>query len=258
MKNVLLLFLILLSVSTSAQNCNVGNQSSTGYNNTADPITKNYLMGIKFTVANDGILTSLNLLGRNSGSTAKMALYKDNAGVPGDLVDSTSTSTVTNGVVSFAVTPAPIPAGNYWIMAIYKEDGKHTFSKKLAENKIYYKPMNFGSTIPSNAEDFSFMLNTTFTYFLGITCGTSLAALDPNNSSIISFYPNPATNAVTLNTNENLIGETYRITTISGTEIATGQLTSETTIIDVNTLQAGIYFMIIGDRVRETIKFIKQ
>lgn len=260
MKNSIFLLLCLISLPTVAQTttCNLGNQSSTGFTNAADPIYKGYLLGIKFTLTTPGILTSLNLIGRNTSANVKMALYEDVSGKPGDLVDSTSIGIVKSGVLSLPVTQQILPAGDYWIMAIYSANGGHTYSKTEAGNKIYYKTMDFGATIPSNASDFTAYQNSTFTYFLGITCGTSLAVSNANNSSIINFYPNPASDVVTLNTHPNLVGETYRITTISGTQIATGQLTSETNVLDINSLQAGIYFMIIGDRQRETIKFVKQ
>lgn len=265
MKNSIFLFLLLISSATFAQNCNIGNQSSTGFANPADPIFKDYLTGIKFTLGNVGTIRLLNLIGRNSGANVKMALYKDVAGVPGDLITETSTGTVTSGVVSLSVTPTVLNPGSYWVMAIYSTNGNHTYSKTqsssvVGNDSIYYKAQTFASAIPTNASDFILYRDKTiFTYFLGIDCGITIVGITKaTHPSIINFYPNPTTDLVTIKTLPNLTGESYRITSITGTQITEGKLTDEVTVIDVNALQAGIYFMILGDRERETIKFVKQ
>lgn len=259
MKNAIVSFLFLISVSVAAQtNCNIGNQSSAGYTNQSDPLYKNYLVGIRFTITTTSTLTSLNLLGRNTGSSVQMALYENQDTIPGDLIIASGTKTVTSGVVSLPVTPTLLAPGRYWIMAIYSTDGGHTYSKPATGDSLYYKVMTFGNTMPADARDFTLYKNSTFTYFLGMDCGNTTAITQATNSSVINFYPNPATDAVTIYTKPNLIGETYRITDISGTQLATGLLTDETTVVDVNGLQAGFYFMILGDRERETIKFVKQ
>ncbi|WP_018343581.1 T9SS type A sorting domain-containing protein [Cytophaga aurantiaca] len=259
MKNSIFLFLFLISISTfAATNCNIGNESSTGYTNPADPIYKNYLLGIKFTLSNAGTLKSLNLLGRNSQSSVKMALYKSEADTVGALIAETAAGTVKSGIISLAVTPTFLDVGDYWIMAVYSADGSHTYSKTLNDNVIYYKTMTFTDGIPTTGKGFKKYTNTTFTYFLGIDCGNTTAITQANNSAVINFYPNPASDQVTINTQPSLIGETYRITNISGTELRTGVLTDETTVVDISELQAGFYFMLLGDRERETIKFVKQ
>lgn len=259
MKKTIFLFLLLISISVAAQtSCNIGNESSAGYTNIGDPLYKNYLLGIRFTLPTAGTLKSLNLIGRNTKSPVKMALYKSEADTVGVLIAETAIDTVKSGIISLAVTPTLLPAGDYWIMAVYDKDGGHTYSKTLSKNVLYYKTMTFTDPMPSNGKGFRRYTDMTFTYFLGIDCGNTTAITQANNSSVINFYPNPATDQVTINTQPNLIGETYRITNISGAELATGVLTSETTIVDINGLQAGFYFMILGDRGRETIKFVKQ
>jgi len=259
MKNSIFLFLLLISTTVFAQNCNIGNQSSTGFTNSGDPLYKNYIMGIKFTLANADTLRSLNLIGRNTGAGVKMALYKDVAGLPGDLVvKSTNSGTVTSGAVSLAVTPTVLAAGNYWIMAVYDAHGGHTYSKTQTGTNVYYKALNYNDAVPANASDFLHYTGSTFTYFLGITCITSLGVTNATNSSVINFYPNPATDFITVNTEANRIGATYSIKNITGKQLLTGLLTSEKNIIDINILEAGMYFIIIGDKERQTIKFIKQ
>ena len=123
---------------------------------------------------------------------------------------------------------------------------------------MYYKAMPFNSPIPSNASDFTLFENTTFTYFLGLDCGVTVGITQATNTSVINFYPNPATDAITIHTLPDRTGKTYSITNISGIQITTGQLTEETNVIDIHALEAGMYFMIIGDREREIIKFVKQ
>ncbi|HSY60752.1 MAG TPA: T9SS type A sorting domain-containing protein [Cytophaga sp.] len=263
MKHIFLLFFVLASLVARAQNnCNIGNQSSVGYTNPGDPVFKDFLMGIKFTLGRTGTLRSINLIGRNTRTAAKMAVYKDVAGVPGKLIASTAIDTVKSGVISFPVTPTILDSGSYWVMAIYSTTGGHTYSTTqigATNDSIYYNPQPFSDDIPGNGSDFVlYKDNTTFTYFLGIDCGITAGITEVKNSSVINFYPNPAIDFITINIRPNLIGEAYYITTISGTQVATGQLTDAFTVVDINALQAGIYFMIIGDRERETIKLIKQ
>jgi hypothetical protein len=263
MKHLFFLFFVLTSLFATAQsNCNIGNQSSAGYTNPGDPVFKDFLMGIKFTLGRTGTLRSINLIGRNTKTTAKMAVYKDVAGIPGKLIASTAIDTVKSGVISFPVTPTILDSGSYWVMAIYSTNGGHTYSTTqigVANDSIYYNTQLFSDDIPGNGSDFVlYKDNTTFTYFLGIDCGITAGITEAKKSSVINFYPNPATDIITINTRPNLVGEPYYLITISGTQVATGLLTDEFTVVDINALQAGIYFMIIGDRERETIKIIKQ
>ena len=52
-----------------------------------------------------------------------MAVYDDNAGVPNNLLASSGLCTVGTGVTSLPVTPILLPAGDYWIMAVYETGG---------------------------------------------------------------------------------------------------------------------------------------
>jgi hypothetical protein len=79
----------------------------------------NYLLGSLISVPTAGTLTHLSVLGKSSGALVKLALYTDVAGSPGTLVAATGTMTLAVGANEFAVTPTPLPAGNYWIMGIY-------------------------------------------------------------------------------------------------------------------------------------------
>jgi hypothetical protein len=261
MKNRILLFLLLISSATFAQNCNIGNQTSTGYNNTGDPIYKDYLLGIQLRLDTKSTVQSLNLIGRSTKTTVKMALYKDVKGVPGDLITSTAKDSVRLGVLSLPVlTPAFLDTGFYWIMAIYSTTGSHTHSRTQNGNIVYYKELSFDSEIPSNASDFDFtsFSKTTFTYFIGLDCGNTLSVTPETNASAISCYPNPATDLITVTIQANVIGTEYSVINISGKQCITGQLTSEINVIDINALEAGMYFMILGNKERGIIKFVKQ
>lgn len=257
MKKIILLILLVIANSTFAQNCNIGNEDPTGFDNSGDPIYKDYLLGVKFYLSTNGVLTSLNLIGRNTGSQVQLAIYEDNAGVPGNLIVSTNTTTVGTGIISLPVTPTQLTEGYYWIMGIYSIDGGHTYSNVSSENTVYYQSLTFGSAIPQNGSGFSSYTGTDFTYYAEITCGT-LEISNFDDLANVSFYPNPASDLFTINVVKNLIGSTYIITDLLGKQILTGRLNNETSSIDISQLETGVYLLLIGQQRTQTLKLIKK
>jgi hypothetical protein len=257
MKKIITLLLIIISNSTFAQNCNIGNEDPIGFNNSNDPFWENYLLGVKFNLSTNGVLTSLNLIGRNTGAQVQLAVYEDIAGVPGNLVVSSSAATVGAGIISIPVTPIQLFAGNYWIMGVYDNDGGHTYNKDSTGNTVYYQSLFFGDPIPSNASSFISYTGYDFTYYMGITCGT-LGISDNDNLNNISIYPNPAIDLVTITGVNNLIDSNYIITDLVGKQVLAGKLSSETSLIDIRQLNAGVYLLQVGPNRKQTLKLIKE
>jgi hypothetical protein len=88
----------------------------------------------------------------------------------------------------------------------------------------------------------------TFTYTLGV---------DDFNQRAFSLSPNPAANTITIKTNDDLSGQAYNITDEMGRYVQSGVLNPEETNVDVNALNAGLYFFQIGTS-RLKAKMIKK
>ena len=147
MKKNYILSIILFSLNCSSQNCNIGNQTTTP-SFTTSSIAGNYILGVRFTLSQAGTLKTINLLGNNTGVGLQTAVYNDNAGVPNNLIASSNFGTVGSGVISLPVTPTVIPAGNYWIMAVYQNSGNHVnYNRSPSGNNVYYKAHTYGAAI---------------------------------------------------------------------------------------------------------------
>ena len=244
----------MLSYSAFSQNCNIGNQSQAGFS-ASTSISENYLLGVKFTLAAEGTLNSLNLIGQNTGSQVQMAVYIDSMGIPGRLIARTATGKVGFGVVSLPVASTIVSPGDYWIMAVYSTFGAHTYYRTdKTQNVVYYKALPFGNPIPQKAHDFIKYTGQDFTYFMGIDCGTSTHSEDIKYTAGVDLFPNPAANTVTVKIAENLLGSDYTITSIVGENVAAGKLNEESNTINISELKSGIYLLKVG---KEVIKLVK-
>jgi len=61
-----------------------------------------------------------------------------------------------------------------------------------------------------------------------------------------SIYPNPANDILHINTSTSLVNESYAIINTLGQTVLIGKLENERSTIDVQTLQAGVYFLQIN------------
>ena len=255
MKNITSIILLIISNTTFAQNCNIGNQNAAGFN-LIIPFQNNYLLGVMFNLNTNGLLTSLNLIGNNTGAQVQLAMYEDNGGVPGNLVVSSDSTNVGAGIISLPVTPTQLITGNYWIMGIYNDLGIHTYNKNSSGNPIYYLPLTFGDTIPINGSNFLNYTGVDFTYFAQITC-SPLGISDAAQFANISFYPNPASDYLKIYSDKNLIGSTYIITDLLGKQVMAGKLNSETFSIDISQINSGVYLFQIGQLRNKILKLIR-
>lgn len=78
--------------------------------------------------------------------------------------------------------------------------------------------------------------------------------LGNNNFSI---YPNPANDIIQINTSTSLINENYYIVNTLGQTVLSGKLGNDYSTIDFQTLQAGIYFLQLGNKQTQSYKIIK-
>ena len=76
--------------------------------------------------------------------------------------------------------------------------------------------------------------------------------------SSISFYPNPATDLITIKTSQNIQGLPFIISDNTGKQVMNGLLLNQTTSLDISALATGVYFLQIGQQRRESFKVIKK
>jgi uncharacterized protein (DUF2141 family) len=88
----------------------------------AAPFRANFLLGFALAVPNTMTLTHFGIIVKSAGSRVKMALYRDEGGVPKQLVIQTPATLLPLGRTEIPVTNTELAAGTYWIMAIYDQD----------------------------------------------------------------------------------------------------------------------------------------
>lgn len=233
---IALLFIILGSAVCFAQNCNIGNEDSSVFDNSGDPFFMDFLAGVSFNLGEVGTLTSINLIGRNTGAGVQMAVYDDLNGVPNNLVAQSNIGTVTSGVVSLPVANTVLQPGDYWIMAVYETDDGHAFNTNNAPgNVVYFDSLIFGNPIPSNASGFQTYTGTDMAYFLEIECGI-LGIQDQETKSFL-IYPNPTNSELNIQSDKTI--KSVDIFSQFGALI----ITTNNVKIDVSQLSSGRYFI---------------
>lgn len=248
------ILLLFITLTVFSQDCNIGNET-TNPDFTTGNFTENYLLGVNFTLTQVGVVQSLNIIGNGTGANFQMALYDDNGGIPNNLVTSTGIGTVGSGVISLAVSPEQIPAGDYWIMAIYDDNGSSTNQSNVdltaSTSIVYYTSLVFGSPIPANASGFATYSGQDFLYFAVISCGPlSIHDFEENSFSI---SPNPASDYIVVaNLKENSKFEIYDLT---GKKLIEKELSTSNNQIDISRLAGGTYLLKYG--ANSISKFVK-
>ena len=74
---------------------------------------------------------------------------------------------------------------------------------------------------------------------------------------VLSIYPNPANDIIHINASSSLTNESYSIINTLGQTVLNGKLENDNTTINVQTLQAGVYFLQIGSKQTQSYKIIK-
>ena len=245
------LLAFFFSLNSYSQICNIGNQTTTP-SFISGSFGANFLLGVKYNLSQDGTLRSINLLGNNTGEGVQMAVYNDVAGIPNNLIASSNLGTVGSGVTSLPVAPILLPAGDYWIMAVYQVGGNSSNYNPTAANTVYYKSLTYGSPIPINASGFNTYTGQDFLYFLGIDCGNTLSTDSFDLVKNITLYPNPTSDFISISNLE--FRENYVIVNQLAQIVLKGN-TDNGEKIDVKSLTNGFYFLKMNNG--NTIKFIK-
>ncbi len=152
--------------------CSIGKMDNTGSTLPLNLVSSDVLAGKKLTVPQGGTLTSLNLVGNNTSANVRMALYDDNSNYPGNLIVESSPGVIGEGLVSLPVPPTPLPAGDYWIMALYEAPGDHVFI--IGSGSLPFGVLPYGDPMPAAFGSLLNFPNTTGinpNYSMSIVCG---------------------------------------------------------------------------------------
>lgn len=183
-----------------------------------------------------------------------MAVYDDNSGVPNNLIASSAQSTVGSGFTTLPVSPVLLPAGDYWVMAVYETNGAHSeINKHATGNVVYFKSLKYGNTIPTNLSNLLSYTGQDFLYSLSIDCGNTLSIDDLNFENKFSIFPNPSSDFITVSNLKS--NESYLIVNQLGQKVKKG-IISNNEKIDIRNFTNGLYFLKFDNG--NSIKFIKQ
>jgi len=232
--------------------CDIGNVDPTGFG--VGNFGSNYLIGVAFTLEEEGTINSINLIGNDNGSLVQMAVYNDLTGVPNDLIVFSEIAEVVNGMNVYPVTPTVIPPGDYWIMAVFEVSGNNSNVFIGGGKTVFYTDLPFGDPIPLNAQDFLSYENQDFLFSLDITC----EVLGNNDNTIegFSFYPNPVTDAINLSSIENI--ERVTIYNILGQKVIDQDINATSSQLNVSSLVTGAYLIQVSvDSRTATYKVLK-
>ena len=104
----------------------------------------------------------------SSGPQVKMALYTSAGGAPGNLVAQSAAATMETGRLQMFTTAGPVtlPAGTYWIVAVFSATASVGYSRADAGNAVAYRSLPFGSDLPATFGPAQTYTGQTFNYFL--------------------------------------------------------------------------------------------
>ena len=109
----------------------------------------NYLLGSKITVPTATTLDTFGVIFKSGSADYKMALYTDSSGNPGTLVAQTGTLTYSgSGRVEPDIADVALPAGDYWIMAIFNTTASLGISY-ASGTTVKYRGLSFSSPLPT-------------------------------------------------------------------------------------------------------------
>ena len=74
----------------------------------------------------------------------------------------------------------------------------------------------------------------------------------------LTVYPNPTKSNITITNKTNIVGKKYIITNLVGQTILSGKLNLNETIVNLEALQSGMYFLSLDGMSKQSIKVIKE
>ena len=186
--NIIFALVLSLFLQYTKAQCTFGNFPTTY--TTPSSFGKDYLLGTNYSLITTGTLTALGYKGNGTGSAMQMAIYTDAAGLVGTLVAVTATTTNGTGVINIPViTPTVIPAGKYWVMAIYQLNSLNEVCYTTsATNTVSYIALPFGSAPPTSAS-WTTYTGQDFNYWATIQGTPPTVSVSSSTTTICSGSP---------------------------------------------------------------------
>jgi hypothetical protein len=145
--------------------------------------------------------------------------------------------------------------------------GSIDWQKSIAGN--VYSPS--GSIIPTNDggyaicgntasyDDDVISINGSADYWIIKLAPLSATSVQENQLTniVLSIYPNPTNDFIHINASTSITNESYSIINTLGQTVLNGKVENDNTTINVQTLQAGVYFLQIGSKQTQSYKIIK-
>ena len=79
-----------------------------------------------------------------------------------------------------------------------------------------------------------------------------------NQNTKINIYPNPTQNQININVPVKSLGSNYSVNDFTGKVVLEGKIDSENTTVELAHLPSGIYFLRVGENLKQTFKVIKE
>jgi len=148
---------------------------------------------------------------------------------------------------------------NGWVVAANLPYGTNTYSEAPAvlTGLDYMVSFNLSSTCTSTkAQDHnSTRSNKTASVFNG---GGSTAEIQDEDLGLISIYPNPASEMLTLHVDNPELFQYFEVTDLNGKVVSTGAIMTNNTNIDLFSMEAGVYLIrLVSDEKIVVNKFVK-
>ena len=87
--------------------------------------------------------------------------------------------------------------------------------------------------------------------------GTS-SILNTLNGVSIKLFPNPTSGTLHIQSNPELIGESYQVFDISGSKELQGEIIGIDTQLDLKDFAEGVYLINVGDKMQRSFKVMKK
>ncbi|HWP65087.1 MAG TPA: hypothetical protein VNO26_04130 [Candidatus Limnocylindria bacterium] len=125
-----------------------------------------FLLGSPVQVSTPITVTHLAVIAKAGGPRVLLGLYRNSGGVPTTLVVGTAPTQLVPGRVEMPVTPTPIAAGTYWLMAMYDGDASVGLDTSVPNAPAMYDFRDFAQGLPSSVSFPSSMFGQRYNYYL--------------------------------------------------------------------------------------------
>lgn len=93
---------------------------------------------------------------------------------------------------------------------------------------------------------------------LSVNVGPATGIIESTSIGNIEIYPNPTTGNVNMKVDVKLIGSNYAVIDVLGKTVLTGTIKTNEEILNLENVSAGIYFISVGDNLKQTFKIVKE